>query len=58
MHWSRLWILEEIDLEAYVLISTEANASWQIAEALLKIEGVKVIHVVTAPSWSGGRRSG
>lgn len=34
-------------MEAYVLISTEANASWQIAEALLKIEGVKVIHVVT-----------
>jgi len=34
-------------LEAYILISTEANASWQIVEASLKIEGVKTIRVVT-----------
>jgi hypothetical protein len=34
-------------LEAYVLINVEANVSWQIAEASLKIEGVKTIHVVT-----------
>ncbi len=34
-------------MEAYILINIEANASWQIAEASLKIEGVKTTHVVT-----------
>ena len=34
-------------MEAYILINVEANASWQIAEASLKIEGIKTIRVVT-----------
>jgi hypothetical protein len=34
-------------LEAYILISTEANALWQVAEAALKVEGVKMAHAVT-----------
>jgi DNA-binding Lrp family transcriptional regulator len=35
------------DLEAYVLTNTEANALWSVAEATLKIEGVKMAHAVT-----------
>lgn len=34
-------------MEAYILISTEANALWQVAEAALKVEGVKMAHAVT-----------
>lgn len=34
-------------MEAYILINTEASVSWQVAEAVLKIEGVKTGHVVT-----------
>jgi len=34
-------------LEAYILINTEANALWQVAEAALKVEGVKMAHAVT-----------
>jgi len=34
-------------LEAYILINTEANALWQVAEAALKVEGVKIAHAVT-----------
>jgi DNA-binding Lrp family transcriptional regulator len=34
-------------LEAYILINTEANALWSVAEAALKIEGVKMAHAVT-----------
>jgi DNA-binding Lrp family transcriptional regulator len=37
----------ESSLEAYVLINTEASVSWQVVEAVLKIEGVKTGHVVT-----------
>ena len=34
-------------MEAYILINTEANALWSVAEAALKIEGVKMTHAVT-----------
>ena len=34
-------------MEAYILISTEANALWQVAEAALKVEGVKMAQAVT-----------
>lgn len=34
-------------MEAYVLISTEANALWNVAEAALKIEGVRKAQAVT-----------
>jgi uncharacterized protein with GYD domain len=34
-------------LEAYILINTEANALWSVAEAALKIDGVKMAHAVT-----------
>jgi len=34
-------------LEAYILINTEANALWQVAEAALKVEGIKMAHAVT-----------
>lgn len=34
-------------MEAYVLMKTEANALWHVAEATLKIEGVKMAHAVT-----------
>jgi hypothetical protein len=33
-------------LEAYILVSTEANALWSVAESTLKIEGVKTAHAV------------
>jgi DNA-binding Lrp family transcriptional regulator len=35
------------DLEAYILMGTEANALWNVAEATLKIEGVRTAHAVT-----------
>lgn len=34
-------------MEAYILINTEANALWQVAEAALKVEGIKMAHAVT-----------
>jgi len=34
-------------LEAYVLIDTEPGNIWDVAEATLKIEGVKKAHAVT-----------
>jgi len=34
-------------LEAYILMNTEANALWNVAESTLKIEGVKTAHAVT-----------
>jgi len=34
-------------LEAYILMKTEANALWHVAQATLKIEGVKMAHAVT-----------
>jgi DNA-binding Lrp family transcriptional regulator len=39
--------VEVSSLEAYVLINTEANALWQVAEAALKIEGARTAHAVT-----------
>jgi DNA-binding Lrp family transcriptional regulator len=33
-------------LEAYILVSTEANQLWKVAESTLKIEGVKTAHAV------------
>ena len=33
-------------MEAYILVSTEANALWSVAESTLKIEGVKTAHAV------------
>ena len=34
-------------MEAYILVNTEANALWSVAEATLKIDGVKLAHAVT-----------
>ncbi|HVP16213.1 MAG TPA: Lrp/AsnC ligand binding domain-containing protein [candidate division Zixibacteria bacterium] len=33
-------------MEAYILMSTEANALWNVAESTLKIEGVRTAHAV------------
>lgn len=34
-------------MEAYVLISAESGMIWKVADATLKIEGVKMAHAVT-----------
>jgi len=34
-------------LQAYVLVNTEPGKLWEIADAALKIEGVKMAHAVT-----------
>jgi len=34
-------------VEAYIFINSEPGRLWQIAEAALKIEGVKMAHAVT-----------
>ena len=34
-------------MEAYVLMNTEANALWNVADHALKIAGVKTAHAVT-----------
>jgi len=34
-------------LEAYVLINAEPGKIWEVAEATLKLEGVKMAHAVT-----------
>ena len=34
-------------MEAYILINTEPGLTWKVAEAMLKIEGVKIAHAVT-----------
>jgi DNA-binding Lrp family transcriptional regulator len=39
--------VREGNLEAYILINTEPGIIWKVAEAVLKIEGVKMAHAVT-----------
>jgi len=34
-------------LEAYILVNSVPGMVWEIAEAALKIEGVKTVHAVT-----------
>jgi DNA-binding Lrp family transcriptional regulator len=34
-------------MEAYILVNTQSNAIWSVAEAVLKIEGVKTTNAVT-----------
>jgi DNA-binding Lrp family transcriptional regulator len=34
-------------LQAYILITTEPAKVWEVAEAILKIDGVKMAHAVT-----------
>ncbi|MEM2104494.1 MAG: Lrp/AsnC ligand binding domain-containing protein [Candidatus Bathyarchaeia archaeon] len=34
-------------MEAYVLVNTEPGMIWEVAEAALRIEGVKLAHAVT-----------
>lgn len=34
-------------MEAYILINAESGMIWEVAEAALKIEGVKTAHAVT-----------
>jgi DNA-binding Lrp family transcriptional regulator len=34
-------------LQAYILITTEPARVWEVAEAALKIDGVKMAHAVT-----------
>ncbi len=33
-------------MEAYILMNTQADALWNVAEAVLKIEGIKMAHAV------------
>jgi DNA-binding Lrp family transcriptional regulator len=35
------------DVEAYILVNSVPRMVWEIAEATLKIEGVKMAHAVT-----------
>jgi len=35
------------DVEAYIFINSEPGTLWEIAQAALKIEGVKMAHAVT-----------
>ena len=39
--------LEEDNLEAFVLVNTEAGILWQVLEAVLKVEGVRAAYGVT-----------
>lgn len=34
-------------MQAYILITTEPARVWEVAEATLKIEGIKMAHAVT-----------
>jgi len=34
-------------LQAYILVNTEPGKPWEVAEAALKIKGVKMAHAVT-----------
>ena len=34
-------------MEGYVLVNAEPGMIWQVAEAMLKIDGVKMAHAVT-----------
>jgi len=34
-------------MEAYILVNTEPGRLWEVAEAALKIEGIKTAHAVT-----------
>ena len=34
-------------MEAYVLINAESGMIWEVAKAMLKLEGVKIAHPVT-----------
>jgi len=36
-------------LEAYVMMNAEPAKLWQVADEVLKIEGVKMAHAVTGP---------
>jgi DNA-binding Lrp family transcriptional regulator len=36
-------------VQAYILISTDPGKPWEVAEATLQIDGVKVAHAVTGP---------
>jgi len=44
---AKLVKLRESGLEAYVLINAEPGMLWEVAEAALKIPGVKMAHAVT-----------
>jgi DNA-binding Lrp family transcriptional regulator len=39
--------VEEYDLEAFILVNTEASVLWQVLEDVLKVEGVKMAYGVT-----------
>lgn len=34
-------------MEAYILVNTEPNLLWEVAETMRKIDGVKMAHAVT-----------
>jgi len=36
-------------VQAYILITTQPGKPWDVAEATLRIEGVKMAHAVTGP---------
>lgn len=42
-----LQLLRCLFVEAYIFINSEPGRLWEIAEAALKIEGVKMAHAVT-----------
>ncbi len=42
----QLWVAL---MEAYIFLNTRPEAHWKVAEATLKISGVKTAHAVTGP---------
>jgi DNA-binding Lrp family transcriptional regulator len=38
---------EEVDLDAFVLVNSEAGILWQVLEDVLRVEGVKTAYAVT-----------
>ena len=47
MRRSRLVVFEEGNLEAFILVNTEAGILWQVLESVLKVDGVKTGYGVT-----------
>ena len=43
------FLIGERILQAYILITTQPGKPWKVADATLKIEGVKMAHAVSGP---------
>ena len=44
---SALVIVEGTSLESYLLLECTSGTIWKVAETILKIDGIKMAHVVT-----------